>query len=103
MKRITVTELSELMDKGDVFVLDVREEAELDFGKINGSHLIPMGQIEERMEEIPKDKKIVTYCRTDNRSSMIANLLESKGFSDVSFLEGGILEWGQIDDSIEMY
>ena len=104
MKEISVSELKDSIDAKDmVFVLDVRESEELDFGTIPTHHWVPMGEVEERLNEIPEDKKIVVYCRSGGRSSQVVLLLEEKGYKDVWNLSGGILEWGEIDSSITPY
>jgi phage shock protein E len=60
--RVTTTELDELMKQGKVVVVDVRTQDMYDKGHIRGAKLIPVNQIGERGKELPRDKKIVTYC-----------------------------------------
>jgi len=60
--RVTTTELEDLMKQGKVFVVDVRTQDMYDKGHIRGAKLIPINQIGERGKELPRDKKIVTYC-----------------------------------------
>lgn len=60
--RITTAELDELMKQGNVVVVDVRDQNSYDRGHIRGAKLIPVNQIGERGKELPRDKKIVTYC-----------------------------------------
>jgi predicted sulfurtransferase len=62
VKRVTTTELDELMKQGKVFVVDVRNQAMYDAGHISGAKLIPIGEIANRINEFPKDKQIVAYC-----------------------------------------
>ncbi len=62
VRRITVSELRDAMDRGDVFIVDVRSESSYNTGHIKGAHLIPSMQIIERVSELPRDKMIVTYC-----------------------------------------
>ena len=62
MKRITTTELDDLMKQGKVLVVDVRNQQAYDLGHIRGAKLIPVGQVGERVKELPRDKMIVTYC-----------------------------------------
>ena len=62
VKRVTTTELADLMDKGKVFVVDVRNQAMYDAGHIRGAKLIPVGEVINRLNEFPKDKQIVAYC-----------------------------------------
>lgn len=60
--RVTTTELDELMKQGKVVVVDVRTQDMYDKGHIRGAKLIPVNQIGERGKELPRDKRIVTYC-----------------------------------------
>jgi 3-mercaptopyruvate sulfurtransferase SseA len=59
--RITIREF-ESLKAGDVFVVDVRNQAAFDQGHIPGAKLIPVNEVATRIGEFPKDKKIVTYC-----------------------------------------
>jgi 3-mercaptopyruvate sulfurtransferase SseA len=61
-RRITTAELESLMKDGKVFVVDVRNQASYDQGHIPGSRLIPAGEIANHLDELPRDKMIVTYC-----------------------------------------
>jgi hypothetical protein len=59
--RITINEF-ESLKPGEVFVVDVRNQASFDLGHIPGAKLIPFGEVATRIAEFPKNKKIVTYC-----------------------------------------
>ena len=59
--RITIKEF-ESLKPGEVFVVDVRNQASFDLGHIPGAKLIPFGEVATRIAEFPKNKKIVTYC-----------------------------------------
>jgi 3-mercaptopyruvate sulfurtransferase SseA len=61
-RRVTTTELKGLMDKGQVFVVDVRSDAAYKAGHIKGAVLIPFKDVGTRIKEFPRDKMIVTYC-----------------------------------------
>ena len=61
-RRVTTTELKNLMDKGQVFVVDVRTEAAYKAGHIKGAVLIPFKDVGTRIKEFPRDRMIVTYC-----------------------------------------
>jgi rhodanese-related sulfurtransferase len=75
-----------LLAKGEVVVLDVREDAELvETGTVKGAIHIPLGQLESRLGELPKDKVILTACRSGGRASRALTLLESKGFKTAGF------------------
>ena len=73
----------------DLTILDVTEEMERMVFHIPGSVHIPLGQLRQRMSELPKDRLIVTYCAVGVRSYNAARILEQNGFSDVKVLEGG--------------
>ena len=61
-RRITAEELETLINDGRAYVLDVRNQAMYDAGHIPGSRLIPAGEILNHVNELPRDKTIVTYC-----------------------------------------
>ena len=89
-------EVKALLDKdkkGEFLLLDVRQPEEYDAGHIPGAMLIPLGALEARQEELERDKKIITYCRSGHRSMAAAIALCELGFKGVHHLEGGILNW----------
>jgi 3-mercaptopyruvate sulfurtransferase SseA len=61
-RRITIKELNDMMKKGEAFIVDVRNEPSYNAGHIPGAKLIPFGEILNHINELPKDKLIVTYC-----------------------------------------
>lgn len=79
--------------KGDFLLLDVRQPEEYEAGHIPGAMLIPLGELEARWEELARDKKIITYCRSGHRSMAAAIALCGLGFKDVHTIKGGILNW----------
>lgn len=74
------------------FVLDVRLPMEFRQGHIPGAHLIPLGEVGRRLHEIPKDREIVTVCRSGHRSMAAAQQLLKAGFT-VKNLVGGMSVW----------
>ena len=85
-KRVKPDDIDALLAKGDVVVLDVREDNELvETGTVKGAIHIPLGQLEARLGELPKDKVILTACRGGGRASRALTLLESKGFKTAGF------------------
>lgn len=64
-------------------ILDVREAAEFAFGHIPGAISIPMGELDNRMNELNKDEEIYVICRTGTRSDMIAKQLVEEGFTKI--------------------
>lgn len=88
---ITPEKLAKKLD--DIFLLDVRGESEWREGHIPGAQHIPLGQVAERLDEVPRDKPIVVQCGTGLRSQIIASLLQKHGFRKVSNLVGGFDAW----------
>ena len=94
-----VSDLKEKLNNNeDVTILDVREQDEFDAGEggIEGSQNIPMGQVfvEAQQGNLPKDKKIITVCKTGGRCEVVARELKEKGY-DIEHLEGGMDAWKQ--------
>lgn len=103
MKEVTVQELKEKKESGeDFYLLDVREGFEYMVSNLDGEN-IPLGEIETRFSSLEdkKDAEVIVMCRSGNRSSRVCSYLESKGFSNVANLKGGITAWAkEIDPSI---
>lgn len=71
------------------FILDVRTEEEMMFGRLPYSRNIPLEQVRTRLNEIPTDKKIIIYCNKGKKSYFAARILMQKGFDNVCNLSGG--------------
>jgi len=104
MKSTTVTELKEKFDKKESFdLLDVREDNELLYAKIDPHINIPIGSIMTKHEELNKEKEIVVMCHTGVRSAQVCQYLETLGYN-VTNLEGGIHAWSLVvDPSVSQY
>ena len=105
MKEVTVQELKDMIDqKEDFQLIDVREKSEHEYTNIGGE-LIPMGAIFLDTDKIDKNKKVVIYCRSGNRSANVIKALEHQfGFTNLYNLKGGILDWSdEIDSTITKY
>ena len=78
-----------------VQVLDVREPEEFShgLGHIDGALLVPLGQLESRLGELPRGRPVVTVCRSGARSARAAAMLGKAGFGEVANLSGGMLRW----------
>ena len=61
-RRVTADQLTAMMKNGEAVVIDVRNQASFDIGHIPGAKLIPAGEILNHLNELPRDKTIVTYC-----------------------------------------
>lgn len=104
---IDVQELKQRLDRGDkLTIIDVREPHEWDIGNLEpqGARLIPLGEIEERLDEIDPSEEIVLQCRSGGRSARALELLREQGYERLWNLKGGILAWSdEIDPSIPKY
>jgi len=87
-------------DKRAVF-LDVREPEEFAMGRVPGSTLIPLGELAQRSNELPKETPIVTVCRSGRRSLEAVDILTQRGWNDVKSMAGGMIEWTQANREIE--
>jgi len=102
----SVHDLKQRRDAGDApFVLDVREPYEAEIASIDADQLIPVGELDDRLNELDADpdEEIVVHCRSGGRSAKATAFLREKGY-DASNLEGGVLAWSdEIDDSVPQY
>ncbi|MGK7379148.1 sulfurtransferase TusA family protein [Planococcus sp. 1R117A] len=90
---VTNAELQEQLGRDDVIVLDVREPAEYAFGHIGGAISIPLGELENRTQELDAEKEVFVICRTGNRSDFAAKQLTEKGFNRVKNAIEGMTQW----------
>lgn len=98
MEDITVEDLKAKLDKNEKFVfIDVREEWEYEDENI-GAKNIPLGDLPSRLDELEqyKDQEIVVHCRSGARSSNAKKFLESKGFTKVRNVPGGIMAYNNL-------
>jgi adenylyltransferase/sulfurtransferase len=105
LNEISVAELAAKHNAGEDFVLlDVREPDELAIASIPWAVAIPMGDVPERVAELPKDKPIAVLCRSGARSGRITAFLNQNGYPNAVNVAGGILAWGkEIDPSVPQY
>ena len=82
-----------LKDNDKIVVLDVREEAEFIFNHIPGALSIPLGDLEDRIDELNKEDIIYVICRTGNRSDLAAQKLAENGFTQVYNVVPGMSQW----------
>ncbi len=78
---------------GDIVVLDVRESAEYAFNHIPNAVSIPLGELEDRLEELNKKDEIYVVCRTGSRSDLAAQKLAEEGFEHVVNVVPGMSKW----------
>ncbi len=94
---ISAAEVKQRIDSGaECFILDTRTPVEFEETRLGvGEHLIPLGAMRERLNELPedKDKEIILYCKVSLRGYEGAAMLQARGWRNVKVLEGGIMAW----------
>lgn len=105
MADVSVLEFKAMQDAGTApLLIDVREPHEYQICKIEGSVLIPLGDLPARVGELDPTVEVVMQCRSGVRSGKAAAFLRERGFKSVHNLTGGILAWiDQVDPSQPKY
>jgi rhodanese-related sulfurtransferase len=98
---VDVATVNALQGRDDVLILDVREQSEYDAGHIPGVTLIPLNDVPNRLNEIPKDKPVIVTCRSGNRSGQATDFLRQQGYTNVHNMTGGINAWQQAGYPVE--
>jgi NADPH-dependent 2,4-dienoyl-CoA reductase/sulfur reductase-like enzyme/rhodanese-related sulfurtransferase len=80
-------------EEDDFILLDVRSPAEHGEIGIEGAKLIPLGMLREKLDELPRDKEIITFCKISLRGYEAQKILDAAGFENTRFMDGGILTW----------
>jgi hydroxyacylglutathione hydrolase len=94
LRRLTADDLAgELASKCPPHVLDVRAPGEFRDKHIEGAQLVPLPELEKRIAEVPKDRRVVVHCAGGYRSSIAASVLMKHGRANVEDLIGGISAW----------
>ena len=76
----------------DAFLLDVRNATEWDHDHVPSAHHLHLGYLRDRIDEVPRDRPVLLYCGTGNRSAIAASVLQAEGFADVRNIDGGMLD-----------
>ncbi|MCF6158484.1 MAG: rhodanese-like domain-containing protein [wastewater metagenome] len=94
IKNISPKQAKELIDKeDDIFVLDVRTRKEYNTAHIKDAHLIPIQELGQKIESVPKDKKVIVHCASGRRSAKAYEMLKDKGLKELYNMDGGINQW----------
>jgi len=97
VKNLSPEESYELLkQRGDeIFLLDVRTPGEYQQVRLAGAKLIPIDQLLQRMDEVPKNKPLLVYCAVGSRSSQVVGYMARIGYPEVYNLYGGIYAWSK--------
>ena len=103
IREVSADEARTLHSRGGVTFLDVRDQSEVNLGRIPGAMHISRGTMETKVEAtVPRDAEVVVYCASGNRSALAADTLHQMGYAKVSSLAGGFRGWaeagGDVDD-----
>jgi rhodanese-related sulfurtransferase len=88
----TPRQVAELLARGDVQLIDVRQPHEHQVGRIAGGRLVELAEIAAQADTIDRERPLVFYCRSGARSAMATDAFRNAGF-DAHNLAGGLLEW----------
>jgi rhodanese-related sulfurtransferase len=89
---VTATEAHSAVRHGPAVLLDVREPQEWQAGHAPQANHIPLGRLESRLAELPRDRQVITVCRSGRRSALAAQQLVAHGYQAVN-LTGGMTAW----------
>jgi hydroxyacylglutathione hydrolase len=91
---------AEVEANGDAVLLDVREPDEWVAGHAPGAQWVPLAEIPARLTELPRDRRILTICRTGARSGRAAEFLIAQGYDAVN-VAGGMKAWASLGLTVE--
>jgi rhodanese-related sulfurtransferase len=106
MREFTAIELRDYLATAQAqpLLLDVREPWEYDKARIDGSTLVPMRSVPERLAMLDPQRETVVICHHGIRSRMVGRYLESQGFSNIINLSGGVAAWASdVDRQMPTY
>lgn len=89
-KQVPVTKVRELVEE-NVFIIDVRGQGEYNNGHLKNAVNIPLGEIRDRLDEIPKDEDIYLHCRSSQRSYLAIKILQGYGYTRLYNIQGSFL------------
>lgn len=90
---ITLAELQGRLFRRDAQIIDVREISEYRSGHIEGSTLIPLGELPYRLGEIDRKRDVIVVCRSGSRSAEACTILHNHGYQNARTLAGGLSTW----------
>lgn len=92
---VTPEQVQAERDSGaDFALIDVREPSEWAMGHVPGAVLMPRGVLESSIESrVPRERRVVLYCGSGNRSALAADALQQMGYADVASMRGGMRGW----------
>jgi hydroxyacylglutathione hydrolase len=90
---LTSAEVSRQLRDDHLLLLDVRSGEEWRKGHLPESLNLPLGALDQRLNDIPRDRPVVVHCQSGARAAIAASLLKARGYADVRLFPGGFAEW----------
>ena len=100
--RIRVDEAKEMMERGDVQVIDVREPVEYRRGHVPGAKLIPVATVLSRREELSHERDLIFVCAVGQRSALACEMAAAVGLTRLYNMEGGTDAWAKAGHDLEV-
>jgi rhodanese-related sulfurtransferase len=88
----TPHQVAELLDQGEIQLIDVRQPEEHQAGRIAGGRLVELTRLAAEVDSIDRDRPVVFYCRSGSRSAMATQAFRGAGY-DAYNMAGGLLDW----------
>jgi rhodanese-related sulfurtransferase len=88
----TPSQVSELHDRGEIELIDVRQVEERDVGRIAGDRHIELAELPSAAESVARDRPVVFYCRSGQRSALATEAFRTAGY-DAHNMAGGLIDW----------
>jgi len=95
--RVSLEQGREILQARQALVFDIREPKEHATGVAEGAVLLPMSQLNQRVNEVPRDpnQPVLLICNTQNRSAKVVEALREAGWTNVRYVHGGMSDWAQ--------
>jgi rhodanese-related sulfurtransferase len=95
--RVGLDEARQLFESKQVLMFDIREPKEHATGVASGAVLLPMSQLNQRLNEIPKNpaQPVLLICNTQNRSAKVVQSMKDAGWTNVRYVYGGMSTWAK--------
>lgn len=97
LETVPASEWEDWVEEHDGLILDVREPLEWGLATLPDALLISMGEVVDKLDELPKDRAILCVCRSGSRSHQVALFLSMSGFRRVANMTGGMKALGMQD------
>ena len=96
---VPVAAARKALQNASAVVIDIREPSEHATGIAQGVRLLPMSQLSKRIGEVPKtsEQPVLLICNTQNRSARVAEQLRAAGYTNISYVNGGMSQWARLN------